>query len=591
MLATFREWRRQYPEWKRQFDDWRRRPGPLISMVIVLAITGLAGGTYVLRDTPGNCGGKPLLLSVAATADIARSMLDVAARFNIQTHEVRGQCVRIDVQEHTSVSMARRVSGLSSKGDNYMPSAWVPDSSMWLNVARSSGKGAEILSSEATSIATSPVVLAAPKQVADGLRKRKTKPSWRMMFPEYAELFGGRTSKAGVSVAMLDPVNSSSGIAAVIAARQVIGEHRRAPELLTTFVRNVQNSVSSDPWGLFTYLTGLASTGRPVVVATEHEVVDYNETHRRKPATALVPDEGTIVLDYPFVVTTKDPALREAAEAFRFQLQSELARQTMQRAGFRNPAGIPDQDIARKYGLAQQPPKQLIWPTSGQVNEALQSWNRLGLGSRILVLTDVSASMSQLVPGRFETRMQVAINAALTGLQLFPDDTDIGLWTFASNVDGPRDYKQLMSLGPITQKLDGKLDRRRTLQRLAPQIRPVGTDAAGLYDSILAGYRHVRSTWKPDKFNAVLVFTDGSNKGGKLSLQQLLERLRAESDPQHPLQVIIVAFGPDVDLAPMQQIARVTNGSTYSATDPGQIVNVFMEAIGRRLCTPNCPRQ
>lgn len=582
-------WRRQYPEWKRRLHDWRRRPGPLISMVSILAITGLAGGAWALQDTPGSCSGRPLLLSVAAAADIAPSMMDVAARFNIQPHEVRGRCVRVEVLEQTPVSMARQISGHGAKGERYTAAAWVPDSSMWLNVARASGTGAGTLSGEVTSIAQSPVVLATPKPVADALRRRKTQPTWRMMFPQYAELFGGRTSNSGVTVAMLDPVNSSSGVAAVIAARQVIGDRPRAAEILTTFVRNVQSSVSSDPWGLFTYLTGLASSGRgrPVVVATEQQVVDYNATRQRKPAAALMPAEGTIVLDYPFVVTTKDSALREAAEAFRWTLRSRLAQETIQRAGFRSPEGAPDLDLAQRHNLGNQPPKQLIWPTSGQVNEALQAWNRLGLGTRLLVLADVSASMGQLIPGRGVTRMQVAINAALTGLQLFPDDTDIGLWTFPGGRGG---HRELVPVGPITERL-GRLDRRRTLQRMAPTIRPRNVQSNALYDSIQAGYQHVRRTWKPDKFNAVLVLTDGRNVGGRLSLDGLLDRLRAESDPAHPLQVIIVAFGSQGGLGPAQQISRLTNGGVYTTRDPGQIVNVFMEAIGRRLCTPNCPRQ
>jgi hypothetical protein len=295
-------------------------------------------------------------------------------------------------------------------------------------------------------------------------------------------------------------------------------------------------------------------------------------------------------MDYPFVVTTQDPARKEAAESFRWALRSRLSSETIQRFGFRTPDGFINRDIAHRYEVSGFTPKILATAAQpGQVDEALQAWNRLGLGTNILVLADVSRAVAERAPGGGQTRLQLAVKAAMLGLALFPDNTNIGLWRYAHHLDGDKDYDQLVPIGPITQQL-GSRSRRKQLQRIAPTIRPTA-GPAGMYDSILAGYRELQRTWRPDKFNALFVMAaddDGDPDG--ISASELLDTIRAESDPGRPVQIVFVAFGSDVHTEPIRRIAQATGGGVYATRDPSQIINVFMDSIARRLCTPNCPQ-
>ncbi|HZB32131.1 MAG TPA: substrate-binding domain-containing protein [Streptosporangiaceae bacterium] len=568
-----------------------QRPRLVLVLISVgVLLVGFIGGGWALREFPKTCSGSPLLISIAAQPDIAPAIMEVASRFNVQPHEVRGRCVRVAVYEKEPAKVARFLAGGPfAGGEELNVDGWVPESSMWVNVARDSVAGARNVSTEVSSIASSPVVLATSRAVATEFRRDDIEPSWRMLFPKFATLFGGPRAKTPVSVQMLDPSLSGAGVATMIAIRRIIGTGRQSGPLLTSFVRGMQRSTWSDNTTMFTYLTGLARYSRPIVVSTEQAVFVYNDTHRPNPATPLLPKEGSVLMDYPFAVTTTDQARREAVEAFRWALRSRLSLETIQRFGFRTPQGLIDREIAQRYEVNGYTPRLVAAaPKPGQVDEALQAWNRLGLGTNILVLTDVSRSVGQEIPGAGETRLRLGIRAALLGLQLFPNDTNIGLWQYAERLDGDKPYKQLVPIGPITQRLGGH-SRRAELRRIAQQTRPTDQPAE-MNDTILAAYRELKRTWRPDKFNAMLVMAStNDNTPGGMSTGALLDAIREEADLQRPVQIIFVAFGTDIDTAAMERIAQATGGGVYSTRDPNQIINVFMDSIARRLCTPDCP--
>ncbi|HEX6470158.1 MAG TPA: substrate-binding domain-containing protein, partial [Streptosporangiaceae bacterium] len=230
---------------------------------------------------------------------------------------------------------------------------------------------------EVSSIASSPVVLATSRAVAAELRRRHIEPSWRMLFPSYAALFGGPRGTTPVSVGMLDPSLGGSGIATMIAIRRIAGAGRRAGPLVTSFVRGMRRNTWSDDTAMFTCLTGLARYSRPIVVSTEQAVVVHNDTRRPSPATPLPPKEGTVLMDYPFAVTTTDPVRGKAVEAFGWALSSKLSLETFQRFGFRTPQGLMNRAIARRYGVNGYPPRLVAPPRPREVDEALRTWNRL----------------------------------------------------------------------------------------------------------------------------------------------------------------------------------------------------------------------
>jgi len=82
-----------------------------------------------------------------------------------------------------------------------------------------------------------------------------------------------------------------------------------------------------------------------------------------------------------------------------------------------------------------------------------------------------------------------------------------------------------------------------------------------------------------------VLITDGTNEddASGISLEQLLETLRAEADPDRPVGVYGIALGEDADLAALQQIAEATDGGAYSAVEEEDLQGVLFSALaGRR---------
>jgi Ca-activated chloride channel homolog len=112
-------------------------------------------------------------------------------------------------------------------------------------------------------------------------------------------------------------------------------------------------------------------------------------------------------------------------------------------------------------------------------------------------------------------------------------------------------------------------------------MRAVGN--TGLYDTIDAGYRQVRRSWRADQQNILVVMTDGKNEDlSGLSLPELVSSLRAQVDPTHPVTAILIAYGSDADVVSLGKAAAAVYGRTYSAKNPADIGKVFLAAMVNR---------
>ena len=320
---------------------WDPRVRLPVTGAVLLAV-GICGGLYLLREHPRVCDGATLPITVAAAPDIAPALGEIAARFNLQTHEVvslsGSRCVRVAIVTRDPSRVAQAPA--ARRGAD----GWVPDSSMWLLRARAAGMPAV---GKGTPLAASPVVIVVPRAVAAELRARRVAGSWRLL--RYAPL--------RASVRALDPVRSAAGAATTIAVRETIG---------TTALRR-----DLDPARLYESFAGLAGLRRPLIVAAEQSVVGYNDTHRPNPAAVILPAEGTILLDHPLAATTADPLRVQAIDAFRWMLGARQALETFQRYGFRQPDGRFAPEYAGEFGLRPTIPKVLPQPGEVQVAAAM----------------------------------------------------------------------------------------------------------------------------------------------------------------------------------------------------------------------------
>jgi hypothetical protein len=272
---------------------------------------------------------------------------------------------------------------------------------------------------------------------------------------------------------------------------------------------------------------------------------------------------------------------RSAAEQFLTLLMTQSTADALSDAGFRTPDG----EMLRKRGnsehtsSAKMTPAEL--PPPEQVDQLLNEWSGVNLSGRVQVLLDVSGSMAEPVPGTGRNRMAVTLQAAELGIGLMKPTTKIGVWLFSTNLDGDKDYKELLPVQPISEQVSsGAFAKLRQVQAL-----PNG--ATGLYDSTLAMYQAARQNFEPGRINTVIVMTDGRNEDStSISRDQLLAELAKLQDPQRPIRIVGIGIGPDIDEGELQAIAGATGGQAFTTPDPTKIKDIFYAALSRVLCQP-----
>ena len=197
--------------------------------------------------------------------------------------------------------------------------------------------------------------------------------------------------------------------------------------------------------------------------------------------------------------------------------------------------------------------------------------------------------MRAQVPGaNGATRVDLAKAAAARGLGLYPASSELGLWIFSTTLTPTSDHQELVPIGPLGPGADG-IPGAQKLAAAIGTVQAIPDGGTGLYDTVLDGVRAVRDGWDPDRVNVLLILSDGMNDDANgISLQALISTLAAEQDPAKPVPVIAIAFGPDSDVAAMTEISEATGGATYVAQDPRDVGEIFLDAVGQRLCRPTC---
>ncbi len=575
--------------------DRRGRPRRL-TLVIALTLAGVVAATLLVAlgakavVARTACTDHPVVVNLAAADEVAPAIRHVSKYFNAQRVDVDGHCAVVHVVSVQPSTAAAEVSGLKSPSGHAAFDAWIPDSSLWVNVARSSPAGAQLVQSTGVTVARSPLMIVMPRSVAAQMPAFGTEVGWQFLLPQRV---GGPASALGLHVEFPDPAQSSAGLATLIELQGLLQNqlHTTAKTLaaFTDFVFNVQVTKDSGSDGALAALASLAQPPRderPVTIASEQAVAQFDRAHPQDPLSGRYPVQGAPELDYPYVLTTSNRLKLKAARDFEKTLQSNYATSYVRYEGFRSATGSAPPWIGQ-YGLDTGQPAVSPSTASGEAETSLQAWQRLSLGSRDLVLLDVSKQMATPVTPGGPTLEQVLAQAAGLGLSQFPDGTQMGVWAFAAGLDGKLPYKQLVSLGPLPAPL-GLITRRQQITSETGVAKPVPAPAA-LYGSILAGFKQVTSTYQARYDNAVLVMTAGvENAPGDISAPELIRQLRTLYNPKRRVEIIIIKFGNAGDFNSLQRIAGATGGQAYDITNPTQISKVFFSAIARRLCSPNC---
>ncbi|MDG4789522.1 substrate-binding domain-containing protein [Micromonospora sp. WMMD1102] len=568
------------------------------AMALVLVAVG---GWYGYQQWAGSdCSGE-LELTVAAAPEIAPAIQKTADALSADQTEVDGLCVAVEVTASESVDVAAAVAGqhgvsLSGvgqpSGSAVLPNVWLPDSSTWLLRLRQQAPA--FAPQNNASVARSPVVVAMPEPLASTVGWPEKKLGWK-------DLLGRITTGTQLKTGLVEPSRDAAGLAGLVSlatAAQTSGA--QAQQKTTAALRALATGVSAVREELiarFPRATDPTSLARGLGAAalSEVDVIEFNAKKPPVPLAALYLEPAPLSLDYPYAVMPGiEPARASAAEKLFAALDSGAFRGRLAGQGLRAPDGTWADGFAPPRGAPSpagtQPPPTTAAPNPGgtagggdgaTIERVLSSWAVATQSGRMLAIVDISGSMSRKVPtANNATRMQVTLEAARRGLALFDDSWALGLWVFSTELSGSRDYRSLVPIGPMSAQ-------REELEAKIATITPKKLGDTGLFDTILAGYKAVQEDWQPGRVNSVVMLTDGKNEDDNgISQAALLAELKRISDPDRPVQVIIIGISAEVSKAELDSIPKVTGGAAFVTEDPAKIGDIFLQAIAARREAP-----
>jgi Ca-activated chloride channel family protein len=590
---------------------WQLGREPLLLSLIVLVLAGASVvavrtlGASSAPPAPG-CTGPTTTLSVGADPAAVSWLTPLARSYSEAGRAVAGRCVAARVRPLTLDQAQQALQPVPFPGGGSPPDVWIPESTTSLNLVRARPVSARVLTVPAPPVASSPIVLAAPSDALLALAKLKQGGQ-----PKLSDLVSLARDPRGwgqpglerpdwgkVRLSTLDPGTTSLGASLIVAAVGALTdtpppdvgakafEAASAREGLLGLVRSVRSAPATVS-GLLAPLNRATTTSEVVskvgvLAAYEQDVWRYNDDLPAIVLRAGYPLSGQLAADYPFVVPAAswvDATDKAVAADFRNWLLSTEVQSRLGSYGLRRADGTAGPELLGATQALSADPMPPVPPRAVDGPSAARTvWRLLTRRVSLLGLFDVSGSMADPVPGTGRSRLDVAQSAAQASLGFFDGRDAIGLWEFSRELDGDKDYRVLVPLGPAGAPVNGFPDRR--VASVAAYRAMVPRTATGLYDSILAAYQSATAAYRDGYVNTLVVITDGKNEDpGSITLPQLLAQLKQRYDPRKPVHIVTLAYGSDADAAALAQVAKATDGLQFAAPDPRKIGQVFVTAV------------
>ena len=303
---------------------------------------------------------------------------------------------------------------------------------------------------------------------------------------------------------------------------------------------------------------------------------------------AIYPEEGTLYSDNPlYVLDAEWVSADEAAGAEQFIdfVQRRENQEQILRYGFRpgNPEVSIDNPIDESNGVDPDQPQTLLEvPEPEVLTQLLDDWQDQRKPARVLLLIDVSGSMSEVAdPDTGDTKLDLAKAATITALDEFNDDDEVGLWVFSTDLgtedDSEGQYLELVPTGRIG-------DVRENLKTQVRDLFP--TNGTPLYRATQVAYEKQVAEYDPTRINAVVLLSDGVNDDGEPDddrdqLEELLSVLsdRPEGEQGQAVRVFPISYGENADLPTLRRIAESSQAALYDSSDPRSINKVFVAVV------------
>ncbi|QYG93488.1 VWA domain-containing protein [Iamia sp. SCSIO 61187] len=576
------------------------------------------GATVDLGD-PGDC----VVVDLAVSSEKATLMTELAREFNgSDAAELEGgRCAFARPQTKASGLAADLLSTeWDEDAEGPRPVVWSPAASSWGAIVnqRRAAEGLPEIVGEADPFMQTPLVIAMPEPMADALGYPEEPVGWADIIRLSQDPQGwaalGHPEWGPFRLGKTNPNFSTSGLSALIAqayasagkTEGLSGEDLAAPAVEES-ARAVESAVVHYGDTTLTFLNnwyrtderGTSLTYVSAAAVEEKSVIDYNRGNPdgnldpgerpqppRIPLVAVYPEEGTIYSDNPFIVLDAEWVSEEerlAAGVFEDFVKAPENQEKVLEFGFRpgNPDVALADPISADLGVDPgQPATLLETPAPEVMVELLDRWAEQRKSARVTIVLDVSGSMGDpATPDGPESKLDLAKQAAITALDQFKDDDEVGLRIFTTGLggDGTASYVDLAPPEPIAQ------NRERLRREIDAQLPREGTP---LYETVQDTFDEAVEDYDPLRINAVVVLSDGVNEDLDSSddeeqLDELIASLRESSSSElaKPIRIFPIVYGESADEDVLRRIAEASNSTVYDASDPATIDRVFAAVV------------
>lgn len=464
-------------------------------------------------------------------------------------------CVRLEITVADGRAAAAEVAEVGAH-------VWIPDDISWAGSADSVELAEQPAGGSGTVVATSPIYMVTDDSTAGLIGQAGG--GWRAL----ADLV---TTDSGVRLVVREPAGSGDGLVGVGAVAEAVwiddGMDASAEALMTALpsTRTVPSHAIPEENGevglVAEYaLAPLLASGSGAAAATVRN------------STVLAGSDYSVLMRYTWMPTTaavEDPALAEPLERLLSAITGPESDEALAEAGLRGPDGGQPPEASDQLPEASAAPMEALG--AHNADHVFAAWYPEDRRSDLLVVIDVSGSMSDIAPGSETPLIDLVKSGTRELAGLLPDDSELALWQFGSLLDAPRDYQTLLARGPLDaaqrQRLDG-----------AVGALAAGDTGTGLYDTILAAYVTAREGHREGTPNHVVVFTDGRNEDdpGSISAEQLAAGLAEAQDPERPVYLSLITFGPEPEVEVLETAVEPVDGAVDPLTTADEVRAVFI---------------
>ncbi|MDT0344028.1 vWA domain-containing protein [Streptomyces litchfieldiae] len=582
---------------------------------LILAVSaGLAAilVTFLVVRTGGPGRGDCVELAVNSSTEKGDLLAELAEEYNDADRAFGPDdtCAEVSVAKTTSgVAMEALADGWDEDREKAPePQVWIPTSTLWLDLLRERATAADrtvLTDAEPASITASPLAIAMPRPMAEALGWPDAAIGWSDVLSLTQDPRGwgslGHPEWGRFTLGKDNPHTSTSGLAATVAAFYAatglssdLGPEQLEDPEARAFVEGVEAGVLHYSDDAVTYMANLAEADAEgqamsytsAVVVQEQLIHLYNQgsptgdpeligegTRPQVPLVALHPDDGTLMLDHPYVVLpSADAGQRAAAADFQDFLLDDERQRRFTDLGFRTLDGRLGADLATSLGADPDRPLSLIEPPSPQMlTGILESWDELRKNARVLLVVDVSGSMNEPA-GDGRSRLEAAKEAAIAALDLLHPDDEVGLWAFSTETeDHPTaPHREILAPTPLGEGRDALTEAINGLH---------AEGGTALYSTVRAAHEYMLTDLDTDRINAIVVLSDGRNEyPPDNDLDALLRDVDAD-EMERSVRLFPVAFSGEADYDTLAEIAAASRAAAYDARDPATIDRVMISVL------------